>query len=59
MRLSWPQHLQVSRTIELAADNHRGMALALMGLSLLMLAEDLLESERCRPSDRQVGDHQR
>ena len=46
MRLSWPQHLQASRTIERAADAQRGKALALMGISLLILAEDLLASER-------------
>ena len=46
MRLSWPQHLQASRTVELAGESQRGMALALMGMSLLILAEDLLESEQ-------------
>ena len=46
MRLSWPQHLQASRTVELAGETHQGMALALMGMSLLILAEDLLESEQ-------------
>jgi hypothetical protein len=46
MRLSWPQHLQASRTIERAADAQCGEALALMGMSLLILAEDLLASER-------------
>ncbi len=30
MRLSWPQHLQASRTVELAGESERGMALALM-----------------------------
>jgi hypothetical protein len=45
MRLSWPQHLQASRTIERAADAQCGEALALMGMSLLILAEDLLASE--------------
>jgi len=44
MRLSWPEHLQASRTVELAGESQRGMALALMGMSLLILAEDLLES---------------
>jgi hypothetical protein len=52
MRLSWPQHLQASRTIELAGDGQRGMALALMGVSLLILAEDLLDSERADPETR-------
>jgi hypothetical protein len=46
MRLSWPQHLQASRTVELAGESQQGMALALMGMSLLILAEDLLESEQ-------------
>jgi hypothetical protein len=45
MRLSWPQHLEASRTLERAGDGQRGMALALMGISLLILAEDLLESQ--------------
>jgi hypothetical protein len=45
MRLTWPEHLQASRTVELAGESERGMALALMGMSLLILAEDLLESE--------------
>lgn len=45
MRLSWPQHLQASRTVELSGEGQRGMALALMGISLLILAEDLLAEE--------------
>jgi hypothetical protein len=55
MRLSWPQHLQASRTVELAGESQQGMALALMGMSLLILAEDLLESEQAAsPSTRQA-----
>jgi hypothetical protein len=50
MRLSWPQHLQVSRTLELSGDSERGVALALMGVSLLILAEDLLAAEGSSPS---------
>ena len=51
MRLSWPQHLEASRTLERAGDDQRGMAYALMGISLLILAEDLLESQlRCEES---------
>jgi len=46
MRLSWPQHLQASRTVELANQSQQGVALALMGMSLLILAEDLLETEQ-------------
>ena len=51
MRLSWPQHLQAARTIELTGDQHRGTSLALMGLSLLLLAEDLLELARLALAD--------
>ncbi len=51
MRLSWPQHLQVSRTLELSGDSDRGMALALMGMSLLILAEDLLADEADADAD--------
>jgi hypothetical protein len=45
MRLTWPEHLQTARTLELTADNQRGEALALMGIALLVLAQDLLEQE--------------
>ncbi len=45
MRLSWPQHLQTARLLEAAADAEPGFALALMGVSMLILAEDLLASE--------------
>ncbi|WP_295460227.1 hypothetical protein [Synechococcus sp. UW140] len=43
MRLSWPQHLQASRSVEMAGEDQRGMAMALMGISLLVLAQDLLD----------------
>lgn len=46
MRLTWPQHLQTARTLELSGDGERGQALALMGVALLMLAQDLLEQEQ-------------
>jgi hypothetical protein len=45
MRLSWGQHLQAARTIEFHFDADLGGSLCLMGMALLMLAEDLLESE--------------
>ncbi|MFM7642268.1 MAG: hypothetical protein ACKO45_12060 [Cyanobium sp.] len=49
MRLTWPQHLQTARTLELTGDNHRGEALALMGVALLLVAQDLLEFEINNP----------
>ncbi|MEB3156730.1 MAG: hypothetical protein VKO26_04755 [Cyanobacteriota bacterium] len=45
MRLTWPEHLQTARTLELTADDQRGEALALMGIALLVLAQDLLDQE--------------
>ena len=45
MRLGWPQHLQASRLLELAQDDQRGLALALMGMALLILIEDLADLE--------------
>ena len=41
MRFSWSQHLEASRTIGSAADQHSGMALALMGVAMLVLLQDL------------------
>jgi hypothetical protein len=45
MRLSWSEHLQNARTLELSTDADRGSSLALMGISLLILSQDLLEQE--------------
>ena len=45
MRLSWPQHLATARVVERVDDEHRGVALGLMGVALLLLAQDLLEQE--------------
>ena len=45
MQLSWPDHLQAARTLELCSDADRGTALALMGVALLLLAQDLLDQE--------------
>lgn len=53
MRLSWPQHLQTARLLESASESQCGLALALMGMSLLILAEDLLESEAADPGQQQ------
>ncbi|MGB5134038.1 MAG: hypothetical protein WBN89_02565 [Prochlorococcaceae cyanobacterium] len=49
MRLSWPEHLQTARTLELSGDDQRGTALALMGVALLLLAQDLLSHELEQP----------
>lgn len=41
MRLSWSQHLTAARTLERVGDDQAGVALALMGMALLMLLQDL------------------
>jgi hypothetical protein len=41
MRLSWSDHLNTARTLQLVGDDHTGMALALMGMAVLMLLQDL------------------
>ncbi|WP_216904077.1 hypothetical protein [Synechococcus sp. CCY 9618] len=50
MRLSWPEHLQTARLLELSGDDQRGTSLALMGIALLLLAQDLLVQELESPS---------
>jgi hypothetical protein len=54
MHLSWPQHLQAARTLELSAPEDRGTALALMGIALLLLSQDLLTAQTSHPFDRQA-----
>ena len=54
MRLTWAQHLQAARTLQLHGDADVGGSLCLMGMALLMLSEDLLELEiqrQCVVSD--------
>lgn len=41
MRFGWSEHQQVARVIEAADAANQGTALALMGVALLMLAQDL------------------
>jgi len=41
MRLSWSQHLAAARTLELTGRQQMGTALALMGIALVMLLQDL------------------
>lgn len=57
MRLTWPQHLQTARTLELTGDSHRGEALALMGVALLLVAQDLLEFELDNPGSAKQLDN--
>jgi hypothetical protein len=55
MRLSWPEHLQTARTLGMSGDDQRGLSLALMGIALLLLAQDLLAQEIERPSDNSIA----
>jgi hypothetical protein len=45
MHFSWEKHLELSRNVAVASDENQGMALALMGVALTMLATDLLTHE--------------
>lgn len=46
VRLSWSEHLRHARTLELSSAADRGTSLALMGMGLLILGQDLLELEK-------------
>ena len=41
MHFSWEKHLELSRKVAVASDKNQGIALALMGVALTMLATDL------------------
>ena len=45
MRFGWSQHDQAAQVIGAAGPANQGVALALMGVALLMLAQDLLVHE--------------
>ena len=45
MQLSWAQHLQTARLIERSSQQDCGTALALMGMALLVLSEDLARAQ--------------
>jgi len=42
VRYSWSQHVETARVLGSAGPADQGVALALMGAALLMLAQDLL-----------------
>jgi hypothetical protein len=54
MHFSWKQHLELSRKVFKSADAHQGVALALMGVGLSMLAKDLLAAELLDHSSSQT-----
>lgn len=45
MRYSWSQHVEAAQVLGSAGPADQGVALALMGAALLMLAQDLLCEE--------------
>ncbi len=45
MHFSWEKHLDLSRKVAVASDKNQGLALALMGVALTLLAKDLLMYE--------------
>ena len=55
MHFSWEKHLKLSRLVASAADKDRGLALALMGVGLTLLAKDLLSIEQGIAASGQSG----
>ena len=45
MQFPWEKHLELSKNVAVASDKNQGIALALMGVALTMLATDLLTHE--------------
>lgn len=46
MDFTWEKHLKLSKIVSNTADKNQGTALALMGVGLLLLSNDLLSQER-------------
>jgi hypothetical protein len=46
MRFSWSQHQNVAKRLQTVPQQQLGVALALMGVAILMLSEDLVACER-------------
>ena len=46
MRFSWSEHQNVASRLETVLQQQLGVALALMGVAILMLSEDLVACER-------------
>jgi hypothetical protein len=44
MRFSWTEHLSAARTLGHAGQDNSGTALALMGVALLLLLQDLSDN---------------
>ena len=45
MHFSWEEHLELSKNVAVASVKNQGIALALMGVALTMIATDLLAHE--------------
>jgi hypothetical protein len=53
MRLSWDQHLDAARTFESASLETVGVSLALMGMAMLILLQDLEGTASAHPDEAQ------
>ena len=53
MRLSWGQHLNAARTVESASLETVGVSLALMGMAMLILLQDLEGTASAHPGEAQ------
>jgi hypothetical protein len=50
MRFTWSQHLTAARTLAGATHEHQGTAMALMGVALLLLLQDLADAPQDLPA---------
>jgi hypothetical protein len=50
MHFSWEKHQTLSRNVAKAADKDMGFAVALMGVGLTLLSQDLLLVEQQQPA---------
>ena len=55
MHFSWEKHLELSRNVSAASDKEPGLALALMGVGLTMLLEDLWLQEQQKYFNKEVS----
>ena len=57
MQFSWEKHLELSRNVSAASDKEPGLALALMGVGLTMLLNDLWLQEQQKYLNEEVGNN--
>ena len=57
MQFSWEKHLELSRNVSAASDKEPGLALAVMGVGLTMLLNDLWLQEQQKYLNEEVSNN--